>query len=82
MPQALEHGATCFQGTHLSLRCERTREMNLHSSSQCSILFFFFCRRWAQVVKCLSVLIFSALSSGLEGSRYFGIKWDRSELMI
>lgn len=72
MPQALEHGATCFQGTQLSLRCERTREMSLHSSSQCSVLFFF-CRRWAQVAKCLSMLIFSGLSSGLGGSRFFGI---------
>lgn len=76
MPQALEHGATCFQGAQLSLRCKRTMEMSLHSSSQCSVLFVFwgfFCRRWAQVAKGLNMLIFSGLSSGLEGSRFFGI---------
>lgn len=41
MPQALEHGATCFQGTHLSLRCERTRnEFAQQLPVFNSILFF------------------------------------------
>lgn len=81
MPQALEHGATCFQRTHLSLRCERNREMRPHSSSQCSVLFFFLQELCSscKVFKCVD-LFWSVLRSG--GEQILLYKWDRSELMI
>lgn len=78
MPQALEHGATCFQGTHLSLRFEGN-EFPQQLPVFNSILFFQEMGSSCKVFKCVD-LLWSVLRSGEEQILLY--KWDRSELMI
>lgn len=66
MPQALEHGAACFQRTHLSKVQENQGNVSVPQLPMFNSILF--CRRWVQVVRCFKCvdLSWSVLRSGGE----------------